>query len=563
MPPPATTSSVSWPVIAMGLVGGTALLMYGLGRLSGALRQAAGARLRETLDRLTRHRLSGFLTGISVTALTQSSTLVTVTLVGLATAGLLTVEQGIPVILGANIGTTLTAQLIAFNLAGQALWIVAAGFAASLVTRWPRVRLAGEAVLGLGLMFLGLYTLITAMAPLRTHPAVLQALAQAGHPLLGFAAGLVLAALIHSSAGVIGVVIALGAQGLLPLPAAIAVCLGAEVGTCSTALISSIGRRAAARRVALAQLLFNLAGAALSLPFVGQFAALVEPLSASPARQIANAMTLFNLVWAVVFLGFTRRLAALVSRLVPEAPEEERPLLPARYLSPDYQADPGLAFAMVRRELGRIGRRVVPLLEDLPGLSRHVQPAALARVQRLQDDVDELCDRIASYLGQLSLHDLAAARSAEFLGLMRATNSLHHIMDLLADLLEDLAEDGAPLPEAALDYSRALHAQVLAAVKLALLAVEQEDQAAALDLSAQKAGVEAQLRGLRLHAAAELSAALAAHGAERVGGAASFELAYAQLMNLLEHLKRIHYHARRCARTILPEEDAGRPVAGG
>jgi phosphate:Na+ symporter len=534
----------------MGLVGGTALLMYGLGRLSGALRQAAGARLRETLDRLTRHRLSGFLTGISVTALTQSSTLVTVTLVGLATAGLLTVEQGIPVILGANIGTTLTAQLIAFNLAGQALWIVAAGFAASLVTRWPRVRLAGEAVLGLGLMFLGLYTLITAMAPLRTHPAVLQALAQAGHPLLGFAAGLVLAALIHSSAGVIGVVIALGAQGLLPLPAAIAVCLGAEVGTCSTALISSIGRRAAARRVALAQLLFNLAGAALSLPFVGQFAALVEPLSASPARQIANAMTLFNLVWAVVFLGFTRRLAALVSRLVPEAPEEERPLLPARYLSPDY-------------ELGRIGRRVVPLLEDLPGLSRHVQPAALARVQRLQDDVDELCDRIASYLGQLSLHDLAAARSAEFLGLMRATNSLHHIMDLLADLLEDLAEDGAPLPEAALDYSRALHAQVLAAVKLALLAVEQEDQAAALDLSAQKAGVEAQLRGLRLHAAAELSAALAAHGAERVGGAASFELAYAQLMNLLEHLKRIHYHARRCARTILPEEDAGRPVAGG
>jgi phosphate:Na+ symporter len=535
----------------MGLLGGTALLMYGLDRMSGALKRVAAGRLRQTLHSLTRHRLRGFLTGVGVTALTQSSTLVTVTLVGLATAGLLTLEQSIPVILGANIGTTITAQLIAFNIAGQALWIVGAGYFASMLGRWPRLQLAGEAGLGLGLMFLGLFTLTRVMTPLQQLPAVHQAFARLDNPLLALLAGAVLAAAIHSSAGVIGLVIALTSEHLLSLPAAIAIGLGAEVGTCATALLSSIGRGVPARRVALAQLLFNVIGAGVTLPFVRQLGELTSALSGNPGRQVANAMSLFNVVWAVAFLGLTPWLAGLVKRLAPEAPEDRRPLLPPQFLSPEYLTDAELAFTMVRRELGRIGAELEPLLAELPQRLAHLQPHSLARVRQLRADVDTLSDQIASYLGQISQQDLPAAGAAQFLGLIRASNGLHHIMDLLADLLEDVEADNVALPRAVLDYAAPLQQSVLADLRLALSAISTEDVAAAQRVSDHKESLADQVQALRLKAASALNS-----GAGPAGGnpGADFELSYAQLMNLLEHLKRIHYYARRSARTILKDD---------
>jgi phosphate:Na+ symporter len=234
-------------------------------------------------------------------------------------------------------------------------------------------------------------------------------------------------------------------------------------------------------------------------------------------------------------------------------------LLPAKHLDPDYLGEPGLAFTMVRRELGRIGRRLEPLLEEFLQLLQRLGPAELAHVQQLQTDVSMLYDQLTAYLGQASQRELPDPAAGEFLGLLRAANGLHHITHLIANLAEDLDEDGRPLAQAVAEYAEPFHAAVLEAVHLALHAIEFADQEAAQAVSAQKPVVNAQLRELRLKAAAQLARRRA--GA-RPGhdGSAGFEAEYAQLMNLLEHEKRIFYFARRSARTVLPPDPADEPV---
>lgn len=550
---PELTGSGQALGVAMGLLGGAALLLVGLGQLSATLRRLAGPRLRRVLALLTAGRLRGFFTGVGVTALTQSSTLVTVTLVGLASAGLVSLAQGIPVILGANIGTTITAQLIAFKLGGAALWIIAGGFALGLLRRWPRLALGGDALLALGLMFLGLQVLSGTLGPLKDNSAVLGALAWLNQPLPAFGAGLLLAALIHSSAGTIGIAIALAGAGLLSLPGAVAASLGAEVGTCATALLAGLGRNVAARRMALAQFLFNAISAALTLPLLSPLCALAAATSADPGRQIANAMSFFNVAWALGFLSFSGGLARLVERLAPERPDQPGPLLPPKYLSLDYLAEPELAFAMLRRELLRAGRRIKPRLDGLLEALAQASPAALAGFEHLETEIGEHYSALTAYLGRISSRQLDAGQAAQFLGLLRAANGLHQISHLLRNLAEDQAASGGPLRPAVAAYSAALHAQVCTALHLALRAVGQRDLEAARQLSGQKHEIAAQLAALRLGAAAALNRG--ADGAESPPD--DFAAAYAQLMNLLEQLKRIFYYARRSARTILPEQADG------
>jgi phosphate:Na+ symporter len=556
------STGLGWPLLAMGLLGGGALLLYGLDRMSAALKRVAGGRLRQTLTAVTRTPLSGFATGIGVAALTQSSTVVTVTVVGLSAAGLLTLEQSIPIILGANIGTTITAQLIAFNVSGSALWLVGAGYGMSQLRRWPRAMLWGEALFGLGLVFLGLHTLIAAMEPLRQSQPVQAALAHAEQPWIALLAGLLLAALIHSSAAVIGIVLALCTQGLIPLPAAIAVCLGAEVGTCWTALLASFGRSVPARRVAVAHLVFNAVGALATLPFVGALAGLMALIGGGEARQLANALTVFNIVWALAFLGVTRQLAGLVARLIPERTEEQGPLAPARFLSPEYLAEPELAFAMVRRELGRMGERIEPAFAALPRTLEQAGGGDLTGLQQLGEEVSQLYDQLTAYLGRVSMRELPAEHAGEFLGLMRAANGMHQITHLITNLAADITEEGQPLVPAVAQYSAPFHATVAEALRLALRAITEVDQAAAAQVSASKRTVNDQLRDLRLRAATELAQHPAAQAGGRGNGRSatggepdSFELSYAQLMNLLEQYKRIYFYARRSGRTVLADDN--------
>lgn len=317
------------------LFGGAAPFLYSMDTLTDALQQAAGDTLRQALARLTAHPLAGVLTGAAVTAVVQSSSAVTVLVLGLVGAGLLTLQRAVPVVFGANIGTTVTAQLLAFRLEDARYLLLVAGLLLWFAGR-GRLHAAGQALFAFGLLFEGIAVMAEAMEPLAAGPVFRQWMAQVRHrPGLGLLAGLGMTLAVQSSSATIAVLQQVAARpgpdggGLLGLAGAIPVLLGDNIGTTVTAVLASVGQSRDAKRLAAAHALFNLSGAAVCWLLLPQFTALVRlvsphgPESAVLARQIANAHTLFNLGCTVLWLPLTPCMVRIVCILLPEryAPE--------------------------------------------------------------------------------------------------------------------------------------------------------------------------------------------------------------------------------------------------
>ena len=317
------------------LFGGVALFLYSMDTLTDALQQAAGDTLRQALARLTAHPLAGVLTGAAVTAVVQSSSAVTVLVLGLVGAGLLTLQRAVPVVFGANIGTTVTAQLLAFRLEDARYLLLVAGLLLWFAGR-GRLHAAGQALFAFGLLFEGIAVMAEAMEPLAAGPVFRQWMAQVRHrPGLGLLAGLGMTLAVQSSSATIAVLQQVAARPgpdggcLLGLAGAIPVLLGDNIGTTVTAVLASVGQSRDAKRLAAAHALFNLSGAAVCWLLLPQFTALVRrvsphgPESAVLARQIANAHTLFNLGCTVLWLPLTPCMVRIVCILLPEkhAPE--------------------------------------------------------------------------------------------------------------------------------------------------------------------------------------------------------------------------------------------------
>ncbi len=302
--------------IAVLFAGGLALFLYGIRMMSSGLKKASGERMRRMISKVTGNRFYGLLAGAFATMVVQSSSTIIATLVGLVQSRLMTYSQALAVILGAEIGTTAMAQLVAFNLHDYALIIFAAGFALNALGKSESLRFTGEALSGFGLLFFGLKVMSEAVAPLESYTPFLSLLRYLDNPFLGVVAGMLLTALMHSSAAFIGILITLALQGALSLEAGIALLYGANIGTCITAVLASAGMQRAAKRVALAQVLFNVAGVLLFFPFISQFAELIRMLSPSAEglgtgklalevpRQIANAHSMLNIFMALFFLPF-------------------------------------------------------------------------------------------------------------------------------------------------------------------------------------------------------------------------------------------------------------------
>jgi phosphate:Na+ symporter len=237
----AQTELAMLPLV-MGLLGGLALFLYGMDKMSESLKAVAGERMKSILARLTTNRVTGALTGAFVTAVIQSSSVTTVLVVGFVTAGLMSVSQSVGIIMGANIGTTITAQIIAFKVTKYALLIVAAGFAMLFLGKRERTRHHGAGIMGLGLVFFGMGVMGEAMAPLRSYQPFLDAMIRMENPAVGILVAALFTGLIQSSSATTGIVIVMASQGLITLTAGIALILGANIGTCVTALLASIGR---------------------------------------------------------------------------------------------------------------------------------------------------------------------------------------------------------------------------------------------------------------------------------------------------------------------------------
>lgn len=557
----AGTGDLRLGALIMGLFGGLAFFLYGMEQMSSALKAVAGDRMKTILGRLTHNRFLAAGTGAFVTAVVQSSSVTTVLVVGFISAGLMSLSQSIGVILGANIGTTVTAQIIAFKVTRLALAMVAVGFALTFFGKREKTRHHGAGIMGLGLVFFGMSVMGEAMSPLRTYGPFLEWMARMENPAVGILAGTLFTALVQSSSATTGIVIVLAGQGLLSLPAGIALVFGANVGTCITALLASIGRPREALRAASVHVIFNLVGVILWLPFIGQLARWVTKLSpqspeldglarlaAETPRQIANAHTLFNTLNTVLFLAFTAQLAWLVQRLVPDRPTAVEAAVRAKYLDSTLLGTPALALDRVRLEILHLGEHVATMLDIARGALFEGTRSELEDLAKMDDTVDRLHGQVITYLGKISRQELSGAQTRELMELMEAANSLENIGDIVETNLVFLGlerlDQQLTVSAATRGLLEEFHDAVRRALDISVQAVTQQNQRAAQPVVEMKGEIN------------RLAAAAAAHQARRLVAEEPNRLpAYTLETDILQNLKRIYYFTKRMARNVVSEDE--------
>ena len=485
-------------LVLISLLGGTALLLYGMRLVGEGLQRAAGVRLRHVLSTLSGNRFKGLAIGALVTAVLQSSSATTVMLVGFASAGLLSLRQTIGVILGADIGTTVTVQLLAFDLLAFAPLVVFVGWALVAAGKgtWNYV---GRAILGFGFLFLGMKLISDGTAPLKHNPLfdeLLQALT--GQPIILLLIAAAFTALVHSSAATIGVALSLAAGGLMSLDGAIPIILGANIGTAGTALVASIGGNAEARRVAVAHASFKFLGVLVFLPFLGPFTELVRGTAPDAARQIANAHTIFNLTLALLFLPGASLAADLITRAIPET---GRAAIGAIYLNPNVLDTPAVALGQAVREVLRMGDIVLQSLRETITVFQKNDEALMKQVVARDDLIDRLEEDIKQYVIRLRQQDLTEEQAERETALIFVVVNLEEIGDVIDKNLMELAEKkisgGHTFSEAGWAEIVQLHTMVVENLELALAALAAQDAGIAEKVIRHKSFINLEERRLR------------------------------------------------------------------
>jgi phosphate:Na+ symporter len=436
----------------MTLLGGLSFFLYGMGKMSHGMKKAAGNRMRKILSALTNNRVIGMTIGAFVTMVIQSSSATTVMLVSFVQAELMTFVQSLGVILGSDIGTTVTAQLIAFKLTDYALLMIALGFGLTMLAKKDSQKHIGEALLGFGILFFGMKLMSDAMKPLRDYQPFIDVLRGLENPLLGLLVGTVFTALIQSSSAFTGIIIVLAQQGVLTLEAGIPLIFGANIGTCVTAGLASIGTCRNAKRVALAHVIFKIAGVLLFIFWIPYFADLVrwlspaaqgmgiDKLAAETPRQIANAHTIFNVGLAFIFLPFTTIFAAVVLKILPEK-EKEKGIEPAVWhLDYDKISTPAMAIELARSEISRMSKILMRMLQAIihPFISEELkqdiiypQLALVEGIQMRERKIDFLEERISDYQMQILRQELAADQVSEVFAMMSIVKDMESIGDII------------------------------------------------------------------------------------------------------------------------------------
>ncbi|MCP5060477.1 MAG: Na/Pi cotransporter family protein [bacterium] len=549
-------SAPEWLALATGLLGGLALFLYGLELMTKALKAVAGHRLRTLLAQLTVNRVAGVFSGALVTAIIQSSSITTVLVVSFISSGLMTLSQSVGVILGANIGTTVTAQIIAFKVTKLSMAMIAAGFTVSFLSKKGSLRQHGLGALGLGLVFLGMTLMSDAMAPLRDFPPFLEWMGRMEHPALAILAAALFTGLVQSSSATTAVVIAMASQGLIGLPTGIALIMGANVGTCVTALLAAIGKPREAVRASLVHVLFNLLGVALWVGLIDWLASAVVNISpsspelsgaarlaADTPRQIANAHTAFNTINALIFLPFASLLAAAAERLIPDRPLAQEDEIRAQ-LDEDLLDTPVLAFDQARLEIVRIGEKSIQMLDAvLPAMLRGDE-ADLSKVEEIDRGIDRLHRDVVEYLALASQRPLIDGETVTLIELVSVCNAFENLADVIeSDLVRRGRERLSAEIEISAETTRVigeLHAQVAAAVRIAMAAFGASDPALASQVLEQKATLNTLLAKATTHQVGRLAAS-DSHRSH----------AYAVESDMIEGLQRVFYYAKRIAQRVL------------
>ena len=548
-------------VMLVNLGGGLALFLYGMHKMTGALKIVAGERVKDLLAKLTTNRFSAAFAGSVVTAVIQSSSITTVLVVGFITAGIMTFQQSIGVILGANVGTTITAQIIAFKITKSALLLIAAGFFTEVLAKNPRLKQLGVMSMGLGLLFFGMELMSQATTPLRSHEPFMQLMREMANPLWGVLIGAVFTALVQSSSATTGIVIVMATQGLLTLETGIALILGSNIGTCVTAMISALGKPREAMQAATAHVLFNVIGVLLFVGFIPQYAELVRHLSpvsgdleglsqlaADTPRQIANAHTFFNVFNLVLFLGFTNTLARVVLKIVPPLPPEPVAETEPKFLDSYYLDQPAMALERALLELERIGEKVIEMIRDsLPTLTVGTRERIQA-LQKRDTEIDSLTDAVALYLRKLTTMDLVDPQPGVVQTYFGAANYLENIADIvetgvvadsykrLEHKLEIKTETEARLKE--------IYKELYLAAQVTMEALLQNDTQKAQQVINSKAHYNGLIELTRSHLYIQMKS-------ERAEELSLYKIE----TSTLENYRRIHNLLRRICRLITKDKE--------
>ncbi|MCG8473789.1 MAG: Na/Pi cotransporter family protein [Desulfobacterales bacterium] len=406
----ADFSEIHWELQLMGLLGGLAFFLFGMELMSTGMQKAAGDRLRSILSSLTKNKYRGMLLGVVVTMLVQSGSATSVMLVGFVQAGLMQFGQTIGILIGSGIGMTITAQLIAFKVTDYALLMIALGFLIRLLSKNDSVKALGDVLLGFGVLFYGLKLMGDSMRPLRSSHEVISLLSSLENRFLGLLIGVALTAVVQSSTAFIGILIALGLEGLISLEASIPMILGANIGTCVTAGFASIGANRDAKRVALANVVIRIFGVALFISWVPEFTQgvlwLGDRFGSGIARQIANAHSIFNIVVGVIFLPFTDLFARFVLRMMPDV-ECPYPRYTTTFLDESKILSPALAIDLARAEISHMASTLegllkavaVPFVTSRPKRDKtHPELTLMEGVDLREEEIDYLEGKIIDYL---------------------------------------------------------------------------------------------------------------------------------------------------------------------
>lgn len=440
--------------LVLTLLGGLGLFLFGMSFMSQGLQKAAGAKLRTILEAMTKNKIVAVLFGALFTAIIQSSGATTVMVVSFVNAGIMTLAQSVGIIFGANIGTTITSQLVAFNLTGVAPFILFVGAVLMMFGKKPMVKKVGEVILGFGALFMGISMMKEAMSDLRGYPAVLQVLGSLDNPLLGILMGTVITVIVQSSSVTVSILLLMASQGLVALPVCFYVILGCNIGSCTPAVLASLDAKKDARRAALIHVMFNVFGMviigillAFTMPL---FEAFILHISGSDVgRCVANADTLFKTFQTIIFLPLSSQFVALAKRLIPgeDKVEEDYQLL---YIGKQNIFSPSTAIVETTQEIERMGTMARENLNLAMEAFFDGDEGKIERVYETEKQIDFLSHELTDYLVKINQLQLPVVDAGRIGGLFHVVSDIERI----GDHAENIAEFAVKSREENLEFTK-------------------------------------------------------------------------------------------------------------
>ncbi len=530
--------------IFFGVLGGLGLFLYGMHVMSSSLQRAAGDKLKDIIGALTTNRFLGVIVGAVVTAIVQSSSATTVMVVGFVNAGMMNLSQAVGVIMGANIGTTVTAQVISFRVDQYAPIIIGIAVIIWLSTKNRKVKQISEAFIGFGILFVGMSFMGDALRPLREMQAFQDLIISfSDNPFLGVLAGFFITVALQSSTASTSIVLALSLQGLVPLTSALPVLFGINIGTTVTAIISSIGANRTARRAAAAHFVFNVVGTLIFLIFLRvPLYWIVEELSpTNVTRQIANAHTIFNITSTLMLLPFAGLIVKTAKKIVPGDEDVQEGI---KYIDIRLLETPSIALNSAMRETLHMGNTAKKTLHSaLKGFFNKNEKEIMEGF-RIEKVVNEIERELSGYLVKLSNTDISMKNREILTGLFNTINDIERVGDH-ADNIAELAmyrlENKLHFSEKAIGELEEMSTMTIDAYEKSLTALINLDQGLALEVLEIENRIDQQEKALRANHIDRLNKNLCNTGSGVV------------FLDIISNLERISDHASNIAYAVLDQ----------